>query len=158
MRYYLAYGSNLNMKQMSRRCPDARPVGTAVIKDYELLFKGSRTGAFLTIEPKKGARVPVGVWEVSDDDVRNLDIYEGCPTFYYRTEVNLEMKPFKGRKEFIEAFVYIMHEERVIEIPSNAYMETCFVGYTNFGFNHGYLIDAFRKSTVAVKRRVREAI
>lgn len=158
MRYYLAYGSNLNVRQMSRRCPDARPVGTAWIKDYELLFKGSRTGAFLTIEPKKGARVPVGVWEVSDDDIRNLDVYEGCPAFYYRTDMTLEMKPFKGRKETIEAFVYIMHEERVIEIPSNAYMETCFVGYTNFGFNHGYLIDAFRKSTMAVKRRVREAI
>ena len=44
-KYYLAYGSNLNVRQMALRCPTAKPVGTAVIKDYELLFKGSKTGA-----------------------------------------------------------------------------------------------------------------
>ena len=64
-KYYLAYGSNLNIVQMKHRCPDAKPVGTAVIRDYELLFKGSKTGAYLTIEPQKSAYVPVGVWEVT---------------------------------------------------------------------------------------------
>ena len=54
-KYYLAYGSNLNVRQMALRCPTAKPVGTAVIKDYGLLFKGSKTGAYLTIEPKSGA-------------------------------------------------------------------------------------------------------
>ena len=53
-RYYIAYGSNLNIRQMRIRCPHARVIGTAVINDYELLFKGSRTGAYLTIEPKEG--------------------------------------------------------------------------------------------------------
>ena len=42
---YLAYGSNLNIVQMIIRCPDAKFYGTAEIKDYELLFKGSKTGA-----------------------------------------------------------------------------------------------------------------
>lgn len=41
-KYYLAYGSNLNIRQMALRCPTAKPVGTAVIEDYELLFKGSK--------------------------------------------------------------------------------------------------------------------
>ena len=58
-RYYIAYGSNLNIRQMRIRCPHARVIGTAVIHDYELLFKGSRTGAYLTIEPKEGSEVPV---------------------------------------------------------------------------------------------------
>lgn len=60
-RYYLAYGSNLNVRQMAWRYPTAKAVGTAIIKDYELLFKGSKTGAYLTIEPKSGAEVPVAV-------------------------------------------------------------------------------------------------
>ena len=60
-RFYLAYGSNLNIPQMQRRCPTAKIVGIAEIKDYELLFKGSKTGSYLTIEPKKGATVPVAV-------------------------------------------------------------------------------------------------
>ena len=45
-RYYIAYGSNLNVGQMRMRCPSARIIGTSVLKDYELLFKGSKTGSF----------------------------------------------------------------------------------------------------------------
>ena len=40
-RIYLAYGSNLNRHQMAYRCPDAECIGTASIKDYRLLYKGS---------------------------------------------------------------------------------------------------------------------
>ena len=32
-RYYIAYGSNLNIGQMQWRCPDARIIGTAEMKD-----------------------------------------------------------------------------------------------------------------------------
>lgn len=39
-KYYLAYGSNLNIPQMQYRCPEARIIGTAVIEGYRLLFKG----------------------------------------------------------------------------------------------------------------------
>ena len=60
-KFYLAYGSNLNMKQMQFRCPDARIVGTAEIPNYQLLFKGSKTGSYLTIEPKQGCTVPAAV-------------------------------------------------------------------------------------------------
>ena len=44
--YYLAYGSNLNVRQMRYRCPGAKPIGISVIPDYELLYKGSKTGAY----------------------------------------------------------------------------------------------------------------
>ena len=64
-RYYIAYGSNLNIRQMRMRCPSARIIGTSEIPDYELLFKGSKTGSYLTIESKEGSRVPVAAWEVS---------------------------------------------------------------------------------------------
>ena len=60
-RYYIAYGSNLNVRQMRMRCPSARIIGTSVLKDYELLFKGSKTGSYLTVEKKSGVSVPVAV-------------------------------------------------------------------------------------------------
>ena len=74
-RYYIAYGSNLNIRQMRMRCPSARIIGTSEIPDYELLFKGSRTGSYLTIEPKIGSRVPVAAWEVTVEDELALDRY-----------------------------------------------------------------------------------
>ena len=49
-RYYIAYGSNLNVAQMRRRCPTATILATANLKGWELLFKGSLTGSYLTIE------------------------------------------------------------------------------------------------------------
>lgn len=58
-RYYAAYGSNLNIRQMRVRCLGARIIGTSMIEDYELLFKGGKTGSYLTIEKKEGASVPV---------------------------------------------------------------------------------------------------
>ena len=33
-RYYIAYGSNLNIDQMSYRCPGAKVVGTSEIPDF----------------------------------------------------------------------------------------------------------------------------
>ena len=97
-RYYIAYGSNLNLRQMKMRCPTAKVMGTSVIKDYELLFKGSLTGAYLTIEPKKGSEVPVAVWIVTETDEEALDRYEGCPVFYYKKDMELISREYGQEK------------------------------------------------------------
>ena len=142
-KYYLAYGSNLNIPQMQYRCPEARIIGTAVIEGYRLLFKGSKTGSYLTIEKAEGYEVPVGVWEVSERDERNLDRYEGYPTFYYKKEMQLKVKGIRtGRIYDSNCFVYIMHEDHPIGIPSNFYIRVCAEGYRAFGFNTAKLIEA----------------
>ena len=111
--YYLAYGSNLNVDQMRWRCPDARALGTAEIANYRLLFKGSKTGSYLTIEPQEGSKVPVAVWEVSTVDEERLDRYEGFPTFYYKKDMKITYTDIRFRKKrTVNAFVYIMHEDR----------------------------------------------
>ena len=152
-KYYLAYGSNLNIAQMQHRCPTAKPVGTAVIKDYELLFKGSKTGSYLTIEPKRNGIVPVGVWEVTADDESKLDLYEGYPTFYYKKEIHLPIEFFDGKGTAERtAFVYIMHEERLLGIPTGYYMRVCATGYHSFGFDVKLLEKAYQKSMKGVSR------
>lgn len=145
-KYYIAYGSNLNIRQMRYRCPGAKPIGISAIPDYELLYKGSKTGAYLTIEPKKGGLVPIAVWEVTADDEKRLDIYEGYPNFYYKKEVRLPVRLSSGKTKRVTAFVYIMHEEREIAIPSTTYIRTCEEGYRNFGFDIKYLDMAYMKS------------
>ena len=145
-RYYIAYGSNLNVRQMRMRCPSARIIGTANLKDYELLFKGSKTGAYLTVEKKLGSTVPVAVWEVTTQDEKALDRYEGFPTFYYKKELTLPIKGIRtGKIRKRRVFVYIMHEDRPIGIPSISYMQACIQGYDDFGFDRLVLIDAYLK-------------
>ena len=146
-RYYIAYGSNLNIMQMRMRCPGARIIGTSVIEDYQLLFKGSKTGSYLTIEPMGGAEVPVVIWEVTESDEKALDRYEGYPNFYYKKEMTLDIKGIRtGKVRRRDAFVYIMHEERELGIPSWYYVNTCLDGYRAFGFDEKYLFDAIRIS------------
>lgn len=145
-KYYLAYGSNLNVPQMKMRCPTARPVGTGFIEGYELLFKGSKTGSYLTIEPNENAKVPVAVWEVTDTDERSLDRYEGYPTFYYKAERKISFKSLeRGNRRTVNAFVYIMHEDRPIGVPTTHYMKTCLEGYNSFGMDENILWKAYEK-------------
>ena len=66
MKYYVAYGSNLNREQMAHRCPDAKLVGTGMLSNYEMVFRGNKSNAVATVEPKKGMEVPVGIWEISE--------------------------------------------------------------------------------------------
>lgn len=131
---------------MALRCPTARAIGTAVIKNYELLFKGSKTGAYLTLEPKSGAEVPVAVWAVEPADEKRLDVYEGFPTFYYKTEIELPVRYFSGKTVGRTAFVYIMHEERQLGLPSGSYVRTCLDGYRDFGFDESILLAALENS------------
>ncbi|MFA6728665.1 MAG: gamma-glutamylcyclotransferase family protein [Prevotella sp.] len=146
-RYYLAYGSNLNVRQMRFRCPTALVVGRGVIKDYRLLFKGSKTGSFLTIEKAKGYEVPVAVWKVDEACEESLDRYEGYPSFYYKKEIEIDFKSIKkGLPRHSKAFVYIMHEERELGIPSRGYVEVCLEGYRTFGFNPILIEEAIIKS------------
>ena len=55
---YIAYGSNMNIRQMAWRCPMAEVVGTARLKGYRLLFRGYKRGAVATVEPFARGRVP----------------------------------------------------------------------------------------------------
>lgn len=146
-RYYIAYGSNLSVTQMHWRCPDAKVVGKGELKDWRLLFKGSKTGSYLTIERCKGSRVPVAVWEVSERDETALDRYEGYPSFYYKEELPFEYSGIRtGKKHKATVFVYIMHEDRPLGIPSEHYLNICATGYYLFKFDTKYLKEALRYS------------
>ena len=150
-RYYIAYGSNLNIAQMRVRCSQSRIIGTSEIKDYELLFKGSQTGSYLTIEKKVGGSVPVAVWATTAADEAALDRYAGFPTFYYKAEIKAEMELLvkgirTGKIRNRRCYVYIMHEDRPLGMPSGYYVHTCLDGYRAFGFKEEILMRAIENS------------
>lgn len=145
-RYYAAYGSNLNIQQMMYRCPDAKVVGTANIEGYELLFKGSLSGNYLTIEPSVKNHVPVAIWEVSRQDERALDRYEGYPSLYYKKEMILPVQLIDGKTRNLRIFLYIMDESRKPGLPTAGYYDTCLEGYGDFGFDEKYLLEALDKA------------
>ena len=134
-KYYLAYGSNLNIAQMAFRCPTAKRVGRTYIKDYELKYCGTRAG-YLTILPAANKEVPLGVWLIEDEDEKRLDMYEGYPTHYRK-----EIIPITIKGEVHEAIIYIMNCT-TYKKPSDQYVKTCTRGYEDFEFDKSYLIRA----------------
>lgn len=134
---YLAYGSNLHLGQMSRRCPDARPLGATTLPNHQLLFRGSRWSAFATVEPKDGVSVPALLWSISPKDELRLDYYEGYPNFYRKETVTVELdgKP-------IEAMVYIMNDGKPLGSPSWTYYNTILEGYKANGLDLDFFYNA----------------
>lgn len=140
MKYYIAYGSNLCVEQMQVRCPDAKPVGTAVLRGWRLVFR-----LHATIEEQDGMEVPVVVWAVSGSDERNLDRYEGFPNYYHKKTMPVNVRFFGTRwHKPVNAMVYIMNGGRAVEMPSVSYYDTIAEGYRRFGFNPRILREALK--------------
>lgn len=145
---YIAYGSNLNLPQMSVRCPTARVVGTSEIKDYELLFRGSPRSAVATVEPLKGSSVPVLLWKLKERDLQALDHYEGYPSFYRK-----EILPVELKGKTTSAMVYIMNDGHPLGAPSDYYLNTIMEGYRSAGFDTDFLELAVEKSIRLAQER-----
>ena len=145
-RIYIAYGSNMSEVQMAQRCPDAALMGTGRVDGYELLFKGSLTGCYATIEKKAGAFVPVVLWRISAADERRLDAYEGFPRFYYKRDVAVETE-----NGVIYGLVYIMHEERQFGVPEGWYYQNMERDYHKLGFDLSILRNGLRHSRERMK-------
>lgn len=122
---YIAYGSNLSVDQMAHRCPDASIVGAGVLHDYKLEF---RTHA--NVVPAMGEDVPVLVWNISEEDLWNLDRYEGYPVYYIRKKVPVEVD---GKTRV--GIVYVMTDKKRRLPPSCRYLATILEGYARFNFN-----------------------
>ena len=87
------------------------------------------------------------MWAVTKADEARLDHYEGYPAFYYKAELDITYKGLVSKKaRKVKAFVYIMHEDRLLGIPSSQYVGTCRQGYADFGFDEDILADAYEFS------------
>lgn len=121
---YVAYGSNLNLTQMARRCPSAGIYGVGQLNNWELVYRGSMVNSHATIRRKQGAYVPVLLWSIEPDDERRLDVYEGYPIYYYKRTVMVDIGSRKKK-----AMVYIMDPRNKPGTPSPTYVDTIRQGY-----------------------------
>lgn len=144
MKKYIAYGSNLNLKQMGMRCPTAKVVGIAMLNDYQLTFRN-----VATIEPKQGSVVPVAIWDIDEQSEKALDRYEGYPTLYRKEYIDIEVN---GKVE--KAMVYIMNKGEP-GYPYQHYYETILQGYYDVGLDIDYLEDALKDTHQRIKNKTK---
>jgi phage replication-related protein YjqB (UPF0714/DUF867 family) len=98
---YFAYGSNLCVRQMALRCPDAADPRPAVLSDHDWLINQRGVA---TVEPFSGTQVHGVLWQISDDDLATLDSAEGVPVRYRRDRLSVHTN--EGP---LPAWVYIDH-------------------------------------------------
>lgn len=132
---YFAYGSNLCVKQMARRCPDAANPRPAVLSDHEWLINQRGVA---TVEPIAGTEVHGVLWEVSDHDLTALDSAEGVPVRYRRDRLTVHSDHGP-----LPAWVYIDH--RVTPGPPRpGYLPTIIDGAIQHGLPQRW-IDYLRR-------------
>jgi len=126
---YAAYGSNLNHEQMDTRCPQSKFMGSSVLKGWQLLFK-----AAATIRIGEKFEVPVGLFEITEECEKSLDIYEDYPKLYNKRFVEVELNESK-----IKAMTYIMEADYGIGPPSKRYYNVIYKGYVDCKLDLKYL-------------------
>jgi hypothetical protein len=136
-RFYLAYGSNLNIGQMQQRCETAKPMGKTVLENYRLVFCGGKGSAVANIERKSGASVPCALWLIGPKDEASLDRYEGVPHLYKKELVRVSLG-----KRTLSALVYIMRVGHPLVTPSIRYLHTIIDGYHDFELDDTALAEA----------------
>lgn len=140
--YYFAYGSNLDVSQMKERCPEAEPVGTARLSDHALAFGGHSPnwdGSPATVVPDQDSEVPGLVYELSFDEIRVLDYYEGHPVRYER---RLEPVDHHDEAATREAHVYIKEVDGPFGHPPPSYLSVLKEAYRRLDFDHQILKQA----------------
>lgn len=141
---YIAYGSNMNLKLMQKRCPNIKKLGIGAIKDYQLTFRGTKKEAFANLEQKQGVRTPVVIWELGNNDEMSLDEYEDYPNFY--TKENLSFIFEDGTT--MKGMTYIMNEGYELGMPSKQYYASILEGYVENQISPVHLITALTFNTI----------
>lgn len=149
---YFAYGSNLNMEHMAKRCPDARVFGQAILPNYRMLFRANGSGRGVAdIEPAPGEVVVGGLWTITISDLKALDIYEGYPNLYNRKTIPVYMVTGKKTTKKVKALVYIMAPGHKPAMPSFEYLRIIAEGYRDFKIDIVKLLEAERITRITMK-------
>ena len=117
---------------MADRCPNANYLGNTVLKDWRLIFK-----SVATIEKDLGKYVPVGVFQITIECEKALDIYEDYPHLYDKKELDIILDGIE-----VTAMAYVMVAKYGIAPPSRKYFNVISEGYKNCGLNSDFLLEA----------------
>ena len=126
---YFAFGSNLNRKQIKRRCKNSRFISRHILKNYQLFFRGKYGAA--DVQRKKGSSVLGAIYDISKIDEKKLDVYEEFPKVYTK-------KYFKiwGKKVM---FYYMSDKTKQTE-PSRGYLNSIIQGYKDCGYKDSHVL------------------
>jgi gamma-glutamylcyclotransferase (GGCT)/AIG2-like uncharacterized protein YtfP len=129
---YFAYGSNMDLVQMADRCPNSATIGTAELPCYRFIIN-SYGGA--TVVPDPVSAVHGLLWNITEEDERSLDRYEGVKRGVYRKDY-VEVRLPDGQKT--RALIYIGTNTQP-GTARNGYMEKVYSAAQGCGLPKSYI-------------------
>ena len=114
---------------MLERYPESKPLFTATLPNYELIFVGwsrQQRGGVASIKLSRGDKVLGVIYEVSERDLVRLDSYEAG---YNRLNVTV----FSDDGKSVQAVTYIKSGQLEETKPSREYLATIQQGFKDWG-------------------------
>ena len=132
---YFAYGSNLNLFQMKRRCKDSVFLKKYELKGYKLNFRSKYRAA--DIEKSKNSLVLGALFEISKSDEKKLDVYEDYPILYKKLYFSYYSK---------RVMTYIMVNKTEFRYPTERYLNIIKRGYKDCSLEMSSLFKALKNN------------
>lgn len=144
MPIYFAYGSNLHPPQMADRCPGSRVLHPGVLKGYRLAFSGYSArweGGVATVVAEPSGEVQGLLYQLTAEDLGNLDKFEGFPTVYDRVRVSVG-----GRDGNLHSAMTYQKRSSGTTAPSLRYFHQIWKAYRAFQLDEDFLLKAVEDS------------
>jgi gamma-glutamylcyclotransferase (GGCT)/AIG2-like uncharacterized protein YtfP len=130
---YFAYGSNMNLAQMARRCPGAQLGIQAELPGWRYFINGN---GYAGIEKFSGGLVRGRLWSLLPQHWEALDQYEGVAGGYYEKK---KMEVLSSRNgEQLPVWVYLSNDYEY-GTPSSSYQEIVVQGARDVNLPESYL-------------------
>tara|TARA_B100001093_G_C26500325_1_gene873046 strand:- start:359 stop:724 length:366 start_codon:yes stop_codon:yes gene_type:complete len=120
---------------MKRRCKDSVFLKKINLKDFKLTFRSKYRAA--DIEFKKNSIVPGGLFEISKNDEKKLDIYEDYPNLYKKY-----FFMYYGKK----VMTYTMSKKTLFMFPTERYLNVVKRGYKDCKIDKKFLDKALKSN------------
>jgi hypothetical protein len=117
MRPYFAFGANMEVAGMARRCPGARPLGRAELDHHRFAIVHP---GYATVMPARGSRVHGVLWMLGVRDLAILDAYENLPSGLY----GREERPVRHSGRLMRAIIYFVRNPKPASVRPG-YLEDC---------------------------------
>ena len=156
---YFSYGSNLDPEQMRERCPRARVVGLAALRDERLVFPLFSTnwgGGVASVQAAHGRTVWGVLYDLEEAELTALDAFEGFVApgsqhnLYDREHVTVDLvRPDDGSiPRRVRAWIYIARPSNP-QPPTRRYLDTILRGALHHRLPEDYV--AFLRAVPAIE-------
>lgn len=140
-RHLFAFGLDMNIENMRRRCPDAQFRGIANLPGKRICLTGNHPysgGAVLSYADDLYSSVPGVLYEVHEAMLRKLDMCEGVPLRARRLTETVVLQ----QGYWVKAVVYVPHLTEWVAPMGRHYRQAIELEYQRFGFNREDLVGA----------------